>query len=284
MSDAPASGTLYLVGTPIGHREDLAPRARSVLGRVSAVACEDTRTARRLFAWIDRPTPDLITYHDHNVESAVPKVIARLEAGDDVALVSEAGMPAIQDPGYRLVVEARERGIGIVPVPGPSAVVVALAASGLPTDSFAFLGYAPRRSREAWWRRALAREETVVVYEAPGRVGDTVDAISALDPGRRTCLAREVTKVHEEFLVRRADELAAELAGRDRVRGECVLVVAGAAEAPGRAAPWREALAALRQTRTAEKLGKRDLVDVLACAYPEDRNAIYEAVHSAEAS
>lgn len=282
MRSGSTPGTLFLVGTPIGNREDLAPRARSVLGSVAAVACEDTRTTRRLYAWIDLPAPELIACHDHNVESVAPGVVARLEEGDDVAVVSEAGMPAIQDPGYRLVVAARARGIPVVPVPGPSALLLALAASGLPTDRFAFLGFAPRRSRESWWRSALAREETVVVYEAPGRVVGTLQAIAGIDPDRSVALARELTKRHEEFVGGSARAMESELGARERIRGECTLVVAGAPGTEAKAVPWREALSALRESRAASGLSERDLVEVLTCVYPEERNAIYRAVHAEE--
>ena len=272
--------TLYLVGTPIGHRGDMAPRAREVLASAPLVACEDTRTCRKLFAWLDLPVPELIAYHDHNVASALPRVMARLESGDDVALVSEAGMPAIQDPGYRLVVAARKAGIAVVPIPGPTALILALAASGLPTDRFAFLGFAPRKGRQGWWHDALARPETVVVYEAPTRAAATVAAVAEVDPGRPACLARELTKVHEEFVGGTAEELARELASRESLKGECVLVVAGAPEEAGRAVAWREALSALRRTAAGRELSPRELVDVLACAYPRERNAIYRAVHA----
>ncbi|HUP20125.1 MAG TPA: 16S rRNA (cytidine(1402)-2'-O)-methyltransferase [Gemmatimonadota bacterium] len=277
MTSAP--GTLHLVGTPIGHRDDLAPRARAVLAATRVVACEDTRTARKLFAWLGLPAPELVAYHDHNARSAAAGLVARLEAGDDVALVTDAGMPAIQDPGYRLVVAARERRIRVVPVPGPSALLLALAASGLPTDRFAFLGYAPRRGREAWWNEALARAETVVVYESPRRLTGTLEAVAAIDPGRPVSVARELTKIHEEFVGGSAAEVAAELGARAEVRGECVLVVAGSsAPAAGAAAPWREALTCLGATRAGGSLSPRDRVEVLACAYPSERNAIYRAV------
>lgn len=273
------SGTLYLVGTPIGNRSDLAPRAREVLAQVAAVACEDTRTCRRLYSWLDLPAPELVAYHDHNVDTALPIVMQKLTAGDDVALVSEAGMPAIQDPGYRLVVAARGREVRVVPVPGPSALLVALAASGLPTDRFAFLGFAPRRGRAAWWRQTLSREETIVMYEAPGRVVVTIAAIAALAPERPICLARELTKAHEEFVVGTAREVAARLADRtEGLRGECVLVVGGAPEpTDGEAVAWRQALEALMASRVGGDLTVRDIVEVLACAYPADRNAIYRA-------
>lgn len=281
MSPAGASpGTLWLVGTPIGNLADLAPRAREVLGRVTIVACEDTRTCRALYSWMSVPAPELVAYHDHNAEAVAPRLVARLEAGADVAVVSEAGMPAIQDPGYRLVVAARRAGLTVVPVPGPSAALLALAASGLPTDRFAFLGFAPRKGREAWWAAALARAETVVVFEAPTRVDATLAAIATADAGRRVCLAREITKLHEEFVGGTAREVADELEARaGRLRGECVIVVAGAGEdqAP-RARPWPEALRALRAGRTGGGLSPRALADVLACVYPGERNAIYRAV------
>lgn len=274
------SGTLYLVGTPIGNRGDMTPRAREILAQTAVVACEDTRTCRRLFSWLELPAPAMIAYHDRNAEAALPRVLNRLSAGDDVALVAEAGMPTIQDPGYRLVAAARRSGMRVVPVPGPSALLAALAASGLPTDGFVFLGFAPRRSRAGWWRRALARSETVVVFEAPGRVTATLAAIAGEAPDRPLCLARELTKVHEEFVTGAAWEVAGEMAAREGgVRGECVLVVGGAPAAAGtEAAPWREALEALAATRAGRELSARDRVEVLACAYPADRNAIYDAV------
>ena len=272
-------GTLWLVGTPIGNLGDLAPRAREVLGRVALVACEDTRTCRALFSWMGAPCPELVAYHDHSAEAAAPGLVARILAGEDVALVTEAGMPAIQDPGYRLVVAARGAGIPVVPVPGPSALILALAASGLPTDRFVFLGFAPRRGRETWWAGALARPETVVVYEAPTRVADTLAAIAAAVPDRAVCLAREITKVHEEFVTGTALEVFEQLAGREgRLRGECVIVVAGAQEQAAPARPWREALRELRRDRTGATLSVRGLVDVLAAVYPGERNAIYRAV------
>jgi 16S rRNA (cytidine1402-2'-O)-methyltransferase len=203
--------------------------------------------------------------------------------GESVALVTDAGTPAIQDPGYELVVAAREAGIPVVPIPGPSAFVLALAASGLPTDRFAFLGFAPRRGRTGWWAEALERGETVVVYEAPTRVPATLAAIGATAPDRAVCLAREITKLHEEFLTGTAREVAEQLASRaERLRGECVIVVAGAGETPARARPWRAALRELRRNRTGSALTGRALVDVLAAIYPGERNAIYRAVQDEE--
>ena len=279
---ATAPGTLRLVGTPIGNRGDLAPRAREVLARVSVVACEDTRTCRSLYSWMGVPVPELVAYHDHSAEGVADRLVSRVTGGEDVAVVSEAGMPAIQDPGFTLVAAARGAGLPVVPVPGPSAVLLALAASGLPTDRFTFLGFAPRRGRANWWGDALARAETLVVFEAPGRVAATTAAIAELEPERPTCLARELTKVHEEFVTGTAREVSEQLAARaERLRGECVLVVAGSpgpAATPARA--WPDALRALRGESVAADLSPRVLVDLLACVYPGQRNAIYRAVHA----
>lgn len=273
-------GTLYLVGTPIGNREDLTPRARRVLGSVSAIACEDTRRCRHLFDWVGLPVPELIAYHDHNDTKALPVVLDRLRSGDDVALVTDAGMPAIQDPGYRLVRAAREASIPVVPVPGPSALLLALAAGGLATDRFVFLGFAPRKGREAWWRSTLRRPETVVVYEAPKRVAKTLAAIESIASDRRVVLARELTKLHEEFVDGSAASVSARVAGRDEpLRGECVLLVDRAPEGYDRD-PWDEVLARIEATRAGSRLSSRDRVELLAAVFPGERNAIYGAVEA----
>lgn len=279
-----AGGTLYLVGTPIGNREDMAARGRSVLAKVPVVACEDTRTCRKLFAWLGLPVPELLVYEEHTAERAARVALERLGSGEDVALVSDAGMPAIQDPGYRLVTEARRRGYPVIPVPGPSALLLALAASGLPTDRFAFLGFAPRRGREAWWLEALERSETVVVYDSPRRVTATLKTIEAVDSGRQVVLARELTKLHEEFVTGTAGEVLAEIASREEpLRGECVVVIRGADAPASTAIPWREALDRLRSIEVGD-LSRRDLVEVLSTIYPGERNAIYEAVHATRRS
>lgn len=275
------AGTLYLVGTPIGHRGDMTERAREVLEKAAVVACEDTRTCRKLFAWLGLSAPVMIVYEDRSAERALPGVLERIEAGESVALVSEAGMPAIQDPGYRLVAEARRRGVRVVAVPGPSALILALAASGLPTDRFAFLGFAPRRGREGWWREALARTETVIVYESPRRVPETLAAIAAVDADRPLVLARELTKIHEEFVSGTAAEVGREIGARaDPLRGECVIVVRGAPPNGGEAIPWREAVTRLRDLELGRPLSRRDLVELLATIYPGERNAIYAAVQA----
>lgn len=283
MSESPDSGVLYLVGTPIGHRGDLTPRAREVLASVGAVACEDTRRCRKLFSWIDLPHPELVVYHDHNAERVIPKLLARLEGGEDIALVADAGMPSIQDPGYRLVVAVRDAGVSVVPIPGPSALILALAGSGLPTDRFAFLGFAPRKGRPEWWDQALARDETIIVYETAPRVNPTLKTISEVSPARRVCLARELTKVHEEFVSGTAEDVLAELEAREEtLRGEIVIVVSGSEAPSERVVSWQEALRSLEVGKMRALLSNRDLVQILSAVYPGQRNAIYQAVHDPE--
>ena len=219
-------GTLYLVATPIGNLGDITFRAVETLKAVSAIACEDTRQTRKLLDHygIGRP---MLSYHEHNEDERTAELVARLLAGDDLALVSDAGTPLISDPGYRLVQSAAAAGIRVVPIPGASAVLSALSASGLPTDRFCFYGFPPRKSGER--RRAFAAlagtESVHVFYEAPHRVLETLEDLEAALGDPPVTAARELTKLHEEFIRGRASEVRRELVARDSVRGEFTLVV-----------------------------------------------------------
>jgi 16S rRNA (cytidine1402-2'-O)-methyltransferase len=215
------SGVLYLVATPIGNLEDITLRALRVLKRVDLIACEDTRHTRKLLAHyqISKPT---ISYHQHNEAERMAELITRLEAGSDIALVSDAGTPLISDPGFRLVRQAIDRGIAIVPVPGPSAVVTAISASGLPADEFTFVGFLPARraARRQRLKELASIKSTLVFYEAPHRIKETIaDALQLM--GNRDCvLARELTKIHEQFV--RAPLAEIEI---PEARGEMVLMI-----------------------------------------------------------
>ncbi len=232
MSCPGTHGTLVLAGTPLGNPGDAGPRLRAELAEADLVAAEDTRRLRRLCADLGvSPAGRVVSYHDHNEAARAQGLLAELVAGRRVVLVTDAGMPSVSDPGYRLVTAAIAAGVPVTCVPGPSAVTAALALSGLPTDRFCFEGFAPRKPAER--RRtfaALAAEpRTLVFFEAPHRVADTLaDLAAALGPERPAALCRELTKTYEE--VRRAPlgELAAG-AEADPVRGEVTLVVAGAA-------------------------------------------------------
>jgi 16S rRNA (cytidine1402-2'-O)-methyltransferase len=228
-------GCLYVVATPLGNLEDVTLRALRVLREVSLIACEDTRRTARLLAAHDIRTPTT-SYFQHNERWKGDRILATLREGRDVALVSDAGTPAVSDPGYRLVRDARAAGLPVVPVPGPSAAVAAVSVSGLPSDRFLFVGFLPARAGAR--RRALeeiaARPETLVVYESPHRATESLADMAAVLGDREAFLCREATKAHEEYRRGRLTELRDELAARDAVKGEIVFVVAGAAEAsPG---------------------------------------------------
>ena len=240
------SGTLYVVATPIGNLEDITLRAVRVLKEVDLVACEDTRHTRALLTHFAIGTKT-VSYHDHNARERAPELLERLAAGASVALVSDAGTPGVSDPGYRLVTGAAERGVRVVPVPGPSAAVAALCAGGLPTDQFLFAGFLPPKSaaRRRRLGELVAERSTLVFYEAPHRIaGALADALEVLGD-RRAVVARELTKLHEEFLRGTLSEVAAALdAGRRR--GEFVLLVEGAPEsAPADDRPAGERVAEL---------------------------------------
>ena len=225
-------GTLYVVATPIGNLEDLSPRARRVLGEVSLVACEDTRRTGPLLRR-EGVTAPLTSYFEHNESWKGARILDALREGRDVALVSDAGTPGISDPGYRLVRDARAEGLPVVPVPGPSAAIAALCVSGLPTDRFTFVGFLPRKAgaRARVLTELAERTDTLVIYEAPHRVVVVLEDLRRILGDRPAFLCREATKLHEEYRSGTLGELHAELAGRDSVKGEVVLVVAGHVEA-----------------------------------------------------
>jgi 16S rRNA (cytidine1402-2'-O)-methyltransferase len=219
-------GTLYLVGTPIGNLEDITLRALRVLGAVSLIAAEDTRHTRKLLDHYKIQKP-IISYFEHNEAARVARLVERLQF-DDVALVSDAGMPGISDPGYDLIQAALASNVRVVPVPGPSAPIVALAASGLPTDRFLYLGFLPRRANERRRLFASVREEpgTLVAFESPHRIVEALqDAESELGD-RPATVARELTKLHEEFIRGSLSDVARRLQAHPP-RGEMTLLVSG---------------------------------------------------------
>src|SRR5258708_21644975 len=221
-------GCLYLVGTPIGNLEDITLRALRILKEVDKIACEDTRHTLKLLTHYDIHRP-LVSYHEHNELTRAPELVVALEQGANIALVSDAGMPLVSDPGHRLVTLCLRHRIPVVPIPGPSALLASLSASGLPNEEFLFVGFLPARSGER--RRALERlrieDRTLILYEAPHRIAECVaDALEILGD-RPACLAREVTKLHEEFLRGKLSELSASLDEKP-VRGEITLLIGAA--------------------------------------------------------
>ena len=229
MSEEFKSGTLYVVGTPIGNLEDITLRALKILQTVDLIAAEDTRHTGKLLQHFQIKTPQ-ISYHEHNRASRQGELIARLQQGESIALVSDAGMPGISDPGYELIKAGVEKGISIVPIPGVTAAITALAASGLPTDRFVFEGFLPTKSklRNAFLETLQEETRTVVVYESPHRLRQTLaDLAAVLGKDRAIVVARELTKLHEEFWRGTIGSAIGYFGGDSQPRGEFTLVVAG---------------------------------------------------------
>jgi len=221
------SGTLYIVSTPIGNLEDITLRAIRILKEVSTVLAEDTRHTRRLMSHLEINTP-LSSYHDFNKEEKTPVLIARLKEGASFALVSDAGTPTLSDPGYYLIRAAIQAKIPVSPIPGASAALAALSASGLPTDRFAFEGFPARKKGKRATQLAALSEEprTLIFYESPHRILDLLEAIRDILGERRVALGRELTKMHEEFVRGEVSAVIEALQGR-RMRGEITLLVEG---------------------------------------------------------
>jgi 16S rRNA (cytidine1402-2'-O)-methyltransferase len=277
------SGTLYIVALPIGNPADITLRALEVLRAVEVVAAEDTRH----YATFDRVHGigrRAVSLHEHNEQARVPELIDRLREGADVALVSDAGTPLLNDPGYRLVTAAIEAGVGVTSVPGPSAITTAVAAAGLPPVPFRFCGFPPRTasSRRAFYTLLVGERATLVVFEAPHRLAVSLRDAQAALGDRPACLARSMTKPHERFQRGSLAELAAAVAAEGTVRGECTLVIAGAAEA-ARAADERAADE--RATASAELLlgqgvPPRTVVALLTSVFDLPRRRAYELAHA----
>ena len=269
------AGQLYLVATPIGNLEDITYRAVRVLRECDLIACEDTRQTRKLLDryGIEKPT---ISYHEHNEVERSAELASRMAAGETIALVSDAGMPLVSDPGYRLVRAAIELGVPVQALPGPSAALTALAASGLPTDSFRFGGFLPsKQGQRAKLLEALANDQaTLIFYEAPHRILEALEAIELAMGERPVVVARELTKIHEEYLRGTAAELRAQLAARDAVRGEITLLIGKATAPPRDDTPLEEAVErlidsgvprmdAIKQVARQRGLSKREVYDRL---------------------
>jgi 16S rRNA (cytidine1402-2'-O)-methyltransferase len=257
-------GTLYVVATPIGNLEDITYRAVRVLKEADLIACEDTRhTAKLLHHYgIDKPT---VSYHEHNEATRAEELVAKLEQGLNIAQVSDAGMPGISDPGYRVIKLAIEHGMQVVPVPGASALISALAAGGLPTDNFQFLGFLPAKSgqRRTMLEELRASEQTTVVYEGPHRIAASMqDIAEILGPERPIVLARELTKLHEEFIRGSAAQLLARVQEHE-LKGEITLLI-GKSEVQESHAGAKDIAQRLEEIMREQKLDEKAGLKVLA--------------------
>jgi 16S rRNA (cytidine1402-2'-O)-methyltransferase len=274
----PTSGTLYVIGTPIGNLRDISPRALEILGSVSVIAAEDTRVIAKLLSrsGISTPTTAL---HEHNSQRAVPALVARLMNGSSVALVSDAGTPAISDPGTPLVAACHAQGIAVSPIPGPSALTAAVSASGLSGDGLRFEGFLPRSGRKRKQRllRIAVDESLVVLYESPHRLAETLAQLRELCPGRIGAVARELTKIHEEIVVGPIEELAQRFG--EATLGEIVIVLAGANrrdDEDGEEEDEDERLRRLVRAEIDKGRSAKDTAAALAAALGVPKKKIYE--------
>lgn len=261
------AGVLYVVGTPIGNLEDISLRALRVLKEVDVIACEDTRQTRKLLDHYGIATRT-VSYHEHNEARQAGEIVERLKSGTNAALVSDAGMPGVSDPGYRVINLALASGIAVVPVPGPAAFVAALAGSGLPTDSFQFRGFLPAKAGQR--REALAQlrgsGETQIFYEAPHRLLETLqDVVEILGAERRLVIARELTKLHEEFVRGTASEVLRTFQQREGgVRGEITVLLGKAEEVKTASLDQPNIRKRLREIESEQKLDEKSALKVLA--------------------
>lgn len=275
-----ASGVIHLVATPLGNLEDITLRALRTLREADLVACEDTRRTGRLLRHFDIERP-LLSCHEHNEAPRAREITKRAIQGASVALVSDAGTPGISDPGYRVVRAALEAGVTVIPIPGPNAAIAALSASGLPTHSFLFHGFLPpkKRARRAALRATADSPSTLVFYEAPFRVLDMLADVRDVLGDRRVAIARELTKLHEEFVRGSVDTVLEELAGRPAVKGELVVLVG--AEPAGPPAP--EQSVAVRVSEL-ERAGKQrmDAIKQVARERGISKREAYTRIHQAK--
>lgn len=269
-------GTLYIVPTPIGHLDDITLRALNVLRGVQLIAAEDTRHAAKLLTHFDIHTPTT-SYFEHNKLSKLDRILAALESGD-VALISDAGTPGLSDPGYELIRAAIDRGHPIVPLPGPTAAITALVASGLPTDAFTFIGFLPRKTGERQRAIEAVKDErrTLICYEAPHRLIDALTDLLAICGDRSICVARELTKVHEELW--RGSISAALTHFSGDVLGEIVLVIAGAPDSER----WsEERVRAALQAELERGASANAAAKTVAAQAGWTKREAYELIHSA---
>ena len=272
------TGTLYVVATPIGNLEDITLRALRVLRRVDLLACEDTRQTTKLLNHYQISLP-LTSYHEHNEREKADYLLEQLRAGKQVGLVSDSGTPCISDPGYRLVRAALECGIRVVPIPGASALVAAISASGRPSDEFVFLGFLPSRKgpRRTFLQKLKAEPRTLVLYESPRRLLESLSDIGDILGNRQLTVAREVTKIHEEFFWGQVSEAIEHFRPRS-VRGEMVLILERG-ELPRTSAGVlnaEEMDLLVRKAMTVHGIGRSNAIKLVAAQWNISRRDLYQ--------
>ena len=281
---APGAGTLYLVGTPIGNLEDITLRALRVLKEVDLIACEDTRHSMQLLDHYGIEKT-MVSYHEHNELTRAAELIVHLEQGDNIAMVSDAGMPGVSDPGYRLIALAVRHHIKVVPVPGASAFLSALVASGLATDSFRFSGFLPSKqgARRTLLEAIAESPRTQIFYEAPHRIVETLqDVVELLGPERHVVVAREVTKLHEEFLRGRAEDVLATLSKRGDVKGEITLLLGKAESTEQSVAKVKSVGQRVRELMSGDTLDEKAALKQAAKEFGVSKSEAYRELQRAK--
>lgn len=276
------TGTLYVVPTPIGNLEDITYRAIRTLKEVAAIAAEDTRNTQKLLAHFSIHTP-LFSYHEHSSETRVKECMARLQKGEDLALVSDAGMPAISDPGQALVQAAIEAEYAVVVLPGANAALCALVGSGLPTDTFLFYGFLPRKRKEKEdvLSALFEQEATVLLYESPYRVKETVQAIASFGEERNITIARELTKKFEQYVRGSAQEVLAYVE-KQPLKGECCIVLEGTDVREEKDDLWWSHLSIVEHVDTyieGKEMRSKEAIQHVATDRKLQKRIVYEAYH-----
>jgi 16S rRNA (cytidine1402-2'-O)-methyltransferase len=271
----PAGGTLYIVGTPIGNRKDITLRALEVLRETDLIACEDTRQTGRFLKW-HQIENKLVSFHEHNEERRTPKIIDHLKQGKCVALVSDAGMPLVSDPGYRLVRAAVAENLTVTPIPGPCAPVSALSVSGLPSNAFAFFGFSPKKPRklQKFVESLAAEPNTSILFESPHRICSFLECFAQVAANRNCMVAREMTKRHEEYIRGTISQVLQNLRERSEIKGEITLVIAGATESPPDDGTWiRDQI---RRELAGGKAGVSEIARTLSTRHDISKKTIYQ--------
>ena len=268
-------GVLYVVATPIGNREDITLRALDILREVDLIAAEDTRKSGSLLAYYQIKNR-LISFHEHNEKKRTPELIGKLLDGMTIALISNAGTPSVSDPGYRLIEAAIANDIKVIPIPGVSAATAAMSVSGLPTDSFVFVGFAPKKKgkRLKFLTELSAEQRPLIFYESPRRVLSLMEEIISCMGDRNAMLAREMTKLHEEFIRGTVTHILKTIRARPAVKGECTLVVAG-----GGTKEQVDAAIVKTEIRNAMQDGQNSLSEIartIAKKYGLSKNEVYD--------
>ena len=268
-------GTLYVVATPIGHRDDITLRALKILDQVDLIAAEDTRKTRR-FLELHGISGSFISYHEHNENERAPQILTKLQNGASIALVSNAGTPTLSDPGYRLIKSAARNEVAIVPVPGVSAAATALSVAGLPTDTFTFAGFMPKKKGKRLNQLGKLAQEprTLIFYESPKRILALIDEIRDTMGDRCGVLAREMTKLHEEFIRGRLSEILETMETRPGIKGECTLLVTGCSESL--TVDWETVKNEIQDQLKTSKEPVSKLVKKISLKYGLSKNKVYQ--------